>query len=172
MRVAKYLAALLLVALAHFAGARFSADFPRAIDLFLVLTVLTGAGGSSMAGMMGGLTAGWVADALSGGLYGRLGFADTIVGYVTARVAQRLIVDRAAVVLLTIAVATFAQQGILFLLDYGLLGTAAPPEPLWWTFKALAGGLLGSLIYVASGAAKKTRDRRHERIEKLKIGKA
>ena len=171
MKVLRFVVLLTLVSLLHFLGTRVLPDFPRALDLFLVVTVVTAAGGSSLAGMLGGMSAGLVHDVVSGGLYGRLGFADTIVGYLTARVAQRLMFDRAGVILLTIVVATFAQQGILLLVDFGLLGTLVPPEPWWWLFRGLAGGLLGGLSYVASGAAQQARDRRRDRIERLRLSK-
>jgi rod shape-determining protein MreD len=171
VRIAKFVLGLLLAVFLHFVGARLWPDFPRALDVFLVVTVLTAAGGSSLGGMLGGMVAGLANDALTASLYGRMGFVDTIIGYFTARLAQRLIFDRALVVLMVIAVATLAQQGLLLLLDYGLLGRVEPPDPLWWAFRSLAGGLLGGLAFVASGAAAESRDRRRERVEKLRLGK-
>ncbi len=171
MKLLRFLAALALVALVHFAGTRLLPDFPRAIDLFLVATVLTAAGGDSMAGMLGGMVAGLTRDTLSGGLYGLHGFADTIIGYGTARTAQRLIFDRTGVILITLVIATFVQQGVLTALEFGLLERFEPPDPLWWTVKALANGLTGGICFALSGTAARAQTRRQERVEKLRLKK-
>ncbi|HEX4952632.1 MAG TPA: rod shape-determining protein MreD [Thermoanaerobaculia bacterium] len=171
MKLLRFFAALALVTLLHFAGTRLLPDFPRAIDLFLVATVLTAAGGGSLAGMLGGMVAGLTCDALSGRLYGLYGFTDTIIGYGTARMAQRLIFDRAGVILVTLVIATFVQHGILTALEFGLLERFEPPDPLWWTVEALANGLTGGICFALSGTANRAQARRQERVEKLRLKK-
>jgi len=58
---------------------------------------------------MGGL----LHDTLTSGPYGLFGFADTIVGYTTARLAQRLVIQRSTGVLALVSFASVAQQAIV-----------------------------------------------------------
>ena len=107
---------LVLALVIHLAGAQTTPHLIRYVDLFLVVTVLNAVGGNSLRGLLGGLAAGWLFDALTGGLYGLFGFADSVVGYATARVAQRLETQSSGSLLLMLALATLAQQLVVVLL--------------------------------------------------------
>src|SRR6185312_6776838 len=83
----KLLAAIALAALVHFVGMSLWPGFGRTVDVFLVVVVLHGLGGSSFSALVVGLIAGLLQDTLTSAPFGLFGFADTIVGYVTARLA-------------------------------------------------------------------------------------
>ncbi len=70
-------------------------SFARLLDVFLVVVVLHGLGGNSLAALFAGMLVGLVHDTLTNNPFGLFGFADTIVGYGTARLAQRLVIQRA-----------------------------------------------------------------------------
>lgn len=169
MRLLRIAAALAAAVLAHAAGAWLWPSFPRAVDLFLVVAVLVGLRGSSVAGMLTGMTCGLVHDALSGGLYGLHGFADTILGYGTARVSQRLVIQRASGLLLVFFAASLVKLAIVWGLRFVLPVPAVTPEPLQ---------LLGALINGAVGLALVTlgkrrhawaESRRRSRLSKLRF---
>ena len=94
MQSLKLLAAIALAALVHFVGVRLWPDFARAVDVFLVVVALHGLRGNSLSGLLVGLLVGLLQDTLTSGPFGLFGFADTIIGYVTARLAQRLVIQR------------------------------------------------------------------------------
>ena len=109
MPALRFLIALGAIVGLHFVGAQISPDLPRLLDLFLVLVVFYGLGGDLFVGLGVGLLVGLVTDAVTGGLYGLHGFADTIVGYGTAYAAQRLVIRRPPGVFLMFALAAAAQ---------------------------------------------------------------
>lgn len=172
MNVVRFTVALVLAALIHFYGVRLVPGFAAMVDLFIVAVVLNALRGNSLAGLAGGVVAGLVQDALAGGPYGLYGFADTLVGYATARVSQRLILQKASAALLAVVVATLVQLGVLAALTHFLLPARPLSSPLWWVVKALAGGLVGYTLYSGQRAALGARERaRRERVEKLRIDK-
>lgn len=172
MRFLKLLAALAAVVLIHLAAAGLWDDFPRTVDLFVVLVVLQALGAGSLPGMVGGMVVGLTHDILTGGPYGLYGFADTIVGYLTARTAQRLIIDRASRVMAVVIVATLLQQAIIAALAALLLDGATFPTPVWWGVKALASGAVATVAHGAVEVLRGTRARRQrDRRSRLRLGK-
>jgi rod shape-determining protein MreD len=172
VRFLRFLAALVAVTLIHLAGVRVYADFPRLVDLFVVLVVLHALGSGSLGGLTGGMLAGLVHDALTGGPYGLYGFADTIVGYLAARVAQRLIIERASGVMAVVVVAALVQQAILVGLATLVLGQRHPPVAWWWAISPLASGLVGAASYLGGDLFSGVRERRRrERVARLRLGK-
>ena len=170
MQALRFAAALVAVVLAHLAGTWLAADFPRAVDLFVVLVVANARRGSTLSGLLGGMAAGLTHDVLSGGPYGLYGIADTILGYVTARAAQRVIVERASMVMLVVAAATLVQQAILMALLLTLMEQPEPPAPLWWAIRAAASGLVALAVELSAGALRRRRERRRtDRVERLRF---
>src|SRR6185369_5251891 len=96
--------------LAHFVGTRLFPVFPQVVDLFLVVVALNALSGNSLAGLLAGMVVGLLYDSLYSHLYGLYGFADTIVGYGTARLAQRLVIQRPTGVLAVVGLATILEQ--------------------------------------------------------------
>jgi rod shape-determining protein MreD len=156
--------------LAHLVGTRLSPDFPRVVDVFLVVVALHALSGNTLTGLLVGMAVGLVHDTLTGGLYGLHGFADTIVGYGTARLAQRLVIQRASGVFLVVGLASVLQQVVLVGLTFLLLLDPVLPRPQWVGAKAVACGLLGMLIYAVAGSmGRNYESRRRSRMSRLRL---
>ncbi len=158
MRVLRFLAALAAATLAHVVAGRILAVFPQTVDLFLVVVVLNALSGDSRAGMWGGLAVGLVQDALTGGPFGLHSFADTVVGYGTARAARHLVIQRATGVLLVVTVAAVVQQSVLMILAFLFLLQPKLPELPAVVLKALTTGGAGFLAFVLSTRLRETRE--------------
>ena len=170
MELLKLLAALGLAVLVHLVGMRLFPDFGLVIDVFLIVTALYGLGGNSLSGLLVGLLVGLLRDSLSSGPFGLFGFADTIVGYVTARLAQRLVIQRPTGVLAVVSFAAVLQQAIVVGLAFLLLPAPETPSPLWAAVRAGACGLLGTAVYVVTGHWRRTSEaRRRGRMSRLRL---
>ncbi len=170
MRALKFLAALAAALLVHLLGVRLWPDFPRVLDLFLVVVVLHALDGESLPALLGGLAAGLLHDALSGGLYGLYGFADTLVGYGTARLAQRLVIQRSTGVLGVVAFATAAQQAVLVVLAFLLQSDPGLPQAGWVAVRAGACGVVGMAAHLAIRRWRRGVDsRRRGKMHRLRI---
>ena len=143
MPVLRFLLALLAALALHFLGALVWEEMPRTIDPFLILVIYYGLRGDLIVALGVGLVAGLVTDAVTGGLYGLHGFADTIVGYGTAYAAQRLVIRRPPGVFLMFALAAAAQQAILVGLAVLLLAEPALPDLASTLIKVATTGALG-----------------------------
>lgn len=165
----RFAAALLAVTLLHFAGGRLFEDFARAVDLFLVLVVFYALGSGLVAATVVGVVAGLVTDAVTGGLYGLHGFADTIIGYGTAYAAQRLVVRRPPGVFLIFSLAAALQQAILVGLVVLLQTGPALPELYWMLLKVGTTGVAGVALVLARGwVLRRAEGWRRRRASKLK----
>jgi rod shape-determining protein MreD len=166
----KLLAAIALAALVHFAGTWLWPDFARAIDVFLVVVALHGLEGSSLSALLVGMGVGLLQDTLTSGPFGLFGFADTIIGYVTARLAQRLVIQRPTGVLALVSFASALQQAIVLGLAFVLLPSPETPSPVWAAIRAASCGLLGMAVYVAGGSWRRSSEaRRRGRMSKLRL---
>jgi rod shape-determining protein MreD len=171
VEVLKLLATLALTALVHFVGMSLWPQFGQVIDVFLVLVVLHGLRGSSLSALFVGLFVGLLHDTLTSGLFGLFGFADTIVGYVTARLAQRLVIQRPTGVLAVVGFASVLQQALVTGLAFLLLPAPELPSPLWAVVRAGACGLLGMLVYIATSRWHRSSEaRRRGRMSRLRLG--
>ena len=150
MRVLKFAGALLVVTLVHLAGVGLWSGFSLVFDLFLLLAIFNALDGDTFAGLAGGLVAGLVADAVSGGLYGLHGLADTIVGYGTAFATQRLVVQRPPSVFLVFSLAAALQQLMLASVTLLMLPSPELTAYPWVLTKVVVTGVLGVLTFVAS----------------------
>jgi rod shape-determining protein MreD len=167
----KFLAAILLAVLGHFAGMSLFPRFGLVVDVFLVVVALYGLRGNSLAGLLVGLLVGLLHDSLTGGPFGLFGFADTIVGYVTARLAQRLVIQRATGVLAVVSFAAVLQQAVVVGLAFLLLPAPELPSPFWAAVRAGASGLLATVVYVASSRWRTSAEaRRRGRMNRLRLG--
>lgn len=149
MRGLRFAAALLAVTVIHLLGVGLWSGFSLLFDLFLVVAVFNALEGDTFAGLAGGLVAGLVADAVSGGLYGTLGLADTIVGYGTAFATQRLVVQRPPSVFLVFTLAAALQQLVLATVTLLMLPNSELAAYTWIVAKVMMVGLLGVLTFLA-----------------------
>lgn len=168
IRLIKFALGLAAAVVVHAAVVRIAPQAAQGVDLFLVAVVLYGLDGNSRAALFGGLVAGMVQDALTGGLFGLYGFADTVIGYAAARSAQRLVIERATGVVPVVAVAAVVQQAIVVGLAYVLLPDPRFPDPRWLAVRAALCGVVGMVVYAVDswwrgGAA----ERRQRRMQKL-----
>lgn len=170
MPVVRLLLGVGAAVLLHLVGAHLFPVFPRYVDLFLVVVALQGLSGSTLSSLLVGLAVGLLQDTLTGGLYGLYGFADTIVGYGTARLAQRLVIQRASGVFTVVSFASMLQQAVLVALAFLLLTDPELPQPLWVAVKALVCGAIGLLVYVVAGEwSRKYESRRRSRLSRLRL---
>jgi rod shape-determining protein MreD len=144
---------------------------PMVLDVFLVIVVLYALEANSLAALFAGLLVGLLHDTLHNGLFGLYGFADTIVGYSTARLAQRLVIQRSTGVLALVSFAAVAQQAIWSGLDFLLVPVPELPKPIWVAVRAGVCGLLGMAIYIASNNWRQAAEtRRRGRMSRLRLG--
>ncbi|HKV09489.1 MAG TPA: hypothetical protein VJ725_15205 [Thermoanaerobaculia bacterium] len=171
MRALKFFAALGLAIMVHLIGVRIDPGFARAVDVFVVLIALYALEGSSLSALFAGLAVGLVHDTLTGGLFGFFGFAGTIVGYGTARLSQRLVIQRPTGVLAVVSFAAALQQAIVVGLAFLLLPDPPLPDPLWIAIQSGACGVLGMVVHVATGHWRRNAEaRRRNRMSRLRLG--
>lgn len=170
MRSLRFAVGLVAGILIHSAGLWLAPHFALAVDVFLVLLVFNGRDGNTLAGMLGGMAAGLVSDALSGGPFGLYGLVDTMVGYGTAYASQRLVIQRAGGVFLLFSLAAAAQQVLLMGVALVIM-----PEPefshyYWALVKVATSGLLGvTLFTVRSRLTARVEGWRRSRTAKIRF---
>lgn len=170
MRPLRFLVALALTVLLHALLVGLGARSLQVVDVFLVLIVLNALHGSSLAGLLGGTATGLAEDVLSGVVFGLHGFVGTIIGYAASRISQRLVLRRAAGVLLLIAAAVLVQAALLLGLSALVLPELLLPDPLWLLIRAAVSGVLGALVYVSVVSWQQGADvRRLRRTRRLKL---
>lgn len=147
MWIARFLAGLVIVFVAHLVGAAITPRFGDVFDLFVVLIVLVAARGDEVGGMVCGAVTGLARDALLGDLYGLNGFAGTVVGFGTARAARQLTAHEASVVGLLALGAQPLFDALIALLQSLLIPEARAPELGWLAIRALTTASLAFLIY-------------------------
>jgi hypothetical protein len=158
MRVIRAFGFLLAAVAVYFLGMTVSPSFSLYLDVFLVVVVLQALSGDTLGAILLGLAAGIVQDALPAN--GPLGFgvANTLVAYGTARLAQRLVIQKATSVLGVVAFASIVQQTLLVSLAWLLLPDPSLPLPWQVAVKALASGILGMILYAAAQRFTRARD--------------
>jgi rod shape-determining protein MreD len=175
MRAAKLAATLAAAVVLHLVGTRLLPSLPQRVDIFVVVVALWALGGQSLQAVVFGLLAGLVQDTLAGGTFGLFGFADTAVAYGIARLAQRLVIQRATGVFAVVSFASLLQQVILAALAFLLLPNPSLPDPLAMleqaAAKAFACGVLGMVIYGFAGRLRLAVEaRRRGRMGRLRLG--
>jgi rod shape-determining protein MreD len=119
--------------------ARFLVGGTAALDLVLVVVVYVALTSGPVTGMLAGSLAGIVQDALSSGVIGIGGLANSIVGFLAGVIGQQFLVTAALPRLLIFLAATVVHAAI-FMGFYMLLGMRSFPSP--WA--AVASQALGN----------------------------
>jgi rod shape-determining protein MreD len=163
VKLLRFALGLVVATVLHTLGPYLTAQFPAAFDLFLVLAVWTSLSSSASWSAVGGSAAGLFRDALSGGLYGLHGFADTLVAFASARVQQRLLVQQPLQIGLLFAAAAAVQLAIVAGLQILLLPGSEMPGLGAGAARMASCGVLGVILSVSSAWLHKTLDRRRER---------
>lgn len=171
MSALKLLAGLAAAVLFHLGLMHLWPELARPLDVFLVVVVIYGLGGSSLASLFAGMLVGLVHDTLTNNPFGLFGFADTIVGYSTARLAQRLVIQRATGVLAVVSFAAALQEAIVVGLMVMLLPDPQLPTPFGVALKAALCGVLGMILHIAGGQWRQNAEsRRRNRMSRLRMG--
>ena len=108
--------------------ARFVVSGTAAVDLVLVIVVYVALTRGSAGGMLAGSAAGLIQDALSSGVIGIGGLAQSIVGYAAGMVGQQFIMT-AALPRFVLFMAATALHALVFIGLYVLLGLRMFPSP-------------------------------------------
>jgi rod shape-determining protein MreD len=166
----RFLVALLAVVAIHTLGSHLMEPFPRAFNVFLVLIILNAIPGHSMKGLSGGLAAGLVKDALSGGPYGLYGFADIIIGYATARAAQRVEVSGAFVVAVVATAASVLEEFVLASLTALLFPGSGAPAIQWTLLRIVTTAILAGSLFALRRHGRQAWERRRRRERPLRFG--
>lgn len=148
-RVLRFAAALLVVIALHALGVRLFGAFAVYVDLFLVLTVAWAFGASPLTGLTAGVVAGLAADTFSGGLYGLNGFANTLVGYMTAVAVLNLAKLNTSGAAIVYALAAVGQQLIVVMLALLMLPDPESPTPMAVLWKVAITAALGAGIFLS-----------------------
>jgi rod shape-determining protein MreD len=148
-RALQFAGALVAALLLHLVGTRLVPEWPLAVDLMLLVVVFNALDGRTFSGLMGGLLAGWVTDALTGQAFGLFGLVDTIIGYSAAFAVQRIVIQRPAGAALLFSLAAACQQGLVLGLSLLLLSAPEIPAYPWLLVKAAVTGVLGGLVFFA-----------------------
>lgn len=171
MHALKFFAGLIAAVLFHLGLMQVWPELARVLDVFLVVVVLNGLGGNSLAGLFAGLLVGMVHDTLTNNPFGLFGFADTIVGYSTARLAQRLVIQRPTGVLAVVSFAAALQEAVVVALMVMLLPDPELPTPVAVAVRAGLCGVLGMFLYIAGKRWRLGADaRRRSRMSRLRLG--
>ncbi len=151
MRILRFVLGLLLAAALQTFGLHLNSSFFLAIDLFLVLAVYNSLDNGPAASMLGGSVAGLAQDALTGGLYGLHGFADTFVAWAAARLRQRLVIQQPVQVGLLFALTAALQQTILVILQYLMVPGTLLPGLGVMVVRMITTGVAGCLLFLSAG---------------------
>ncbi len=168
MSVVRYLAGLLLAAAVQTLGIHLYGPFLLVIDLFLVLAVTVSLGHGPVGSMLAGSAAGLAQDALTGGLFGLHGFADTFVAWAASRLRQRVVIQQPVQVGLLFALAAALQQTLLVGLQFLMLPGSALPGLAVMALRMVSTGIAGMSLFVLGGRLRASfealRDKRRRRL--------
>lgn len=150
MRVLRFLLLLAGALAVHFVGVRAAPGFSAMVDPFVVALLFQALDASPLGGMICGVVIGAAQDTVSGGLYGLYGFADTVVGYVAAVVAQRVVIQRWPGIVLAFIAGVAVQQVLLVLVALLVLGDPELPSLASVAIKPLVSSALGLGLVIAT----------------------
>ena len=150
MRTLRFLAAALLAALLQMLGLELVPHFFLAIDLLLLVSILNTLDSGPVGSLLGGSIAGLVQDALTGGLFGLHGFANTLAAWVAFRVRQRLVIAQPLQIGVLLGLAAGLQQVTLVLLGSLMVPGGELPGVGVLGLRMLTTGILGALIYAGA----------------------
>ena len=148
MKLVRFLVGLTLAALVQALGLRLFAPFSLAIDPFLILAVYHALDNTPAWSTVGGSVAGLTHDALSGGLYGLNGFANTLVAHLSSRLRQRLVIQQPSQVALLFVLAAALQLAVLALLQLSLVSSAELPGLGTMAARMISSGAIGASLFV------------------------
>jgi len=157
-------AVLILAVVLQTTLSRFVMRGTVAIDLVLVTVVYVSLVGGPVTGLLSGTAAGLVQDALSSGLLGVSGLADTVVGFLAGTVANQLIVTQPLPRFIVFVAASILHDaiaiGLYVLLDLRPFGSPYASVAGRALGNGLAGVVLFQLAEILPGAVERRRAQR------------
>ena len=159
----RFLLGLAAAVAVHAAGLHLHALSPQILDPFVVLVIYLGLRAPLAPSALAGSVVGLTQDALTGGLYGLHGFANTLVAYGVSALRQRFLIQQPLQVAVLAALGGAAQLTTLAFLQFFLMAEAEIPHPGFALAKTLVTGLLTMLVYVAANRLFAWDRRRRER---------
>lgn len=146
MRALRFFVGLVAALLAHLLLVALAAPAARLVDPFLLAIVYTAMTARPGAAATGGAVIGLVHDALTGGLYGLHGFTGTVVGFVMARTARLVDLQKSYYIALYFACAVLIQQLVLQGLLFLLMQRPELLSPADLALRVLLGAPAGALV--------------------------
>ena len=170
MKLLRFVVGLVCATLLQALGLRVSSHFFLAVDPFLILVVYHSLDSTPAWSSIGGSIAGLAQDALSGGLYGLHGFANTLVAYASSRLRQRLVIQQSRQVGLLFVLAAAVQLAVLAVLQFLLVGGAELPGLGTMIARMASSGIAGAALFVLADRSRQWHGRwRARRRRRLKI---
>ena len=145
MPVLRLAGGLLLAVVLHVVLVAVAPSVAGVIDPFLLLIVFLALDGKVLPAVLVGCAAGLTEDALTNGLFGVYGLAGTVVGYVAARAAQFLLLERRRLVALLFGLSAVIQQIVVLVLMVALISERELPSLWVIALQILVSGGLGTL---------------------------
>lgn len=171
MRLLRFIGALAVVIVLQVIAVSWWPGAARFLDLFSLVAVFYALSGELLPAILVGAAFGLAHDAFSGGPFGLHGFADTLMAYMVALAAQRLVLGRALSVFLLFAVATLFERLVLVGLLALLLPRLTSLQLPWLALAILINGLLGVLLFEARKRLRARRSLRGlARASKIRLG--
>lgn len=148
-------------------------DFAVWVDPFLILTLYFGLGRTPNQSVGAGTLAGLTHDALSGGLFGLHGAANTLVAWLSALFQQRVVTQQPLTVALLFAIGTAVQTVTLALLQVLMVNDGSAPDGRVFVGRTVTSAILGCLLYVGDHRLRKAEHRwREQRRRRLRIDRS
>lgn len=169
MRLLKLALGLAAATLVQIVGTALWPPFAVFVDLPLVVALLNALDGHLFVALVGGLAAGFVTDALTGGPFGLHGVADTILAYATALAARRLVIEGSLAVLSLGLLAAGLQQAIVAALISLLFPNPEMPAALQVTARMVSCGVTILVVHRAGRRLARRRRTRRRRPSPLRI---
>ncbi len=154
MKFLRFIVGLVLAVLLQALGLRLFDNFALGFDPFLILVVYHSLDGSPAWSSIGGSVAGLAQDALSGGLFGLHGFANTFVAFASCRFRQRLVIQQPSQVGLLFVLSAALQLAILATLQFLIVSGAELPGLGSMAARLVSSGVAGATLYVMAGKAR------------------
>lgn len=169
--VLRFLAGLMMAVAAHTLGLQLHPRAPELFDPFIILVIYFSMRSTAAPSALVGSTMGLAQDALTGGLFGLHGFANTAVAYLVAAVRQRFVIQQPSQVAVLAALGGLFQLALLTFLQLALVPMSEAPHIGLVVAKTVATGMLTLMVYLATNRLFAWDRRRRElRNRKIRLG--
>ena len=169
MQVLRLAGGLLLAVVLHVVLVAVAPSMTGVVDPFLLLIVFLALDGKVLPAVLVGCAAGLTEDAMTNGLFGVYGLAGTVVGYVAARAAQLLSLERRLVALL-FGLSAVIQQIVVLVLTVALISERELPSLSAIASRIVVAGCLGTLaVALASRFGRRFRTWKQQRQPRVRF---